>query len=63
MQNIPNGRKIDQMPIKYTIYNIFHFKSLQNLSNYDFGFENMPSGNPGLVKRSEASPMLQFQNV
>jgi hypothetical protein len=44
-QNIPNGRKIDQMAIKYT--NIFHCKTLQNLKTWDFWFENMPSGNPG----------------
>jgi hypothetical protein len=29
LQNVPNGRKIDQMAIKYT--NIFHCKTLQNL--------------------------------
>jgi hypothetical protein len=42
--NISNGRKIDQMFIKYT--NIFHCKTLQNLPNLDFWFENIPSGNP-----------------
>jgi hypothetical protein len=33
-QNIPNGRKIDQMAIKYT--NIFHRKSFQNLPKLGF---------------------------
>jgi hypothetical protein len=32
------------MDIKYTI--IFHCKTLQNLPNWDFGFENKPSGIP-----------------
>jgi hypothetical protein len=33
-QNIPNGRKIDPMAIKYT--NHFHCKSLQNLPKLGF---------------------------
>jgi hypothetical protein len=33
-QNIPNGRKIDKMVIKYT--NIFHCKTLQILPNLGF---------------------------
>jgi hypothetical protein len=44
-QNIPsglNGRKIDQMVIKYT--KIFPSKIYPN---WDFWFENKPSGNPG----------------
>jgi hypothetical protein len=49
-QNIPNGHKIfpiavkyvDQMVIKYT--KIFHSKIYPN---WDFWFENLPSGNPG----------------
>jgi hypothetical protein len=32
------------MAIKYT--NIFHCKTLQIYPNGDFGFKNMPSGNP-----------------
>jgi hypothetical protein len=43
-QNVPNGRKIDQMAIIYT--KIFHCNSLQNLAKVGFWFENMPSGNP-----------------
>jgi hypothetical protein len=45
-QNILNGRKIDQMSIKYT--NIFHCMTVQNLPNWDFWFENLPAGNPAL---------------
>jgi hypothetical protein len=41
-QNIPNGRKIDQMSITYS--NIFHCKTIQNFTQ--IWFENMPSGNP-----------------
>jgi hypothetical protein len=46
-QNIPNRHKIFQMAIKYI--NIFQTKALQNLiyPNWDFRFENKPSGNPG----------------
>jgi hypothetical protein len=33
-QNIPNGRKMDQMAIKYL--NIFHFRILQNLPKLGF---------------------------
>jgi hypothetical protein len=40
---ISNDRKIFQMTIKYT--SIFHSKALQN---WDFWFENTPSGNPDL---------------
>jgi hypothetical protein len=36
--------KIDQLAIKYT--NLFHCKTLKIYPNWDFGFENMPSGNP-----------------
>jgi hypothetical protein len=42
-----NGRKIDQMIIKYT--KIFHCKTFQNLPKFDFLFENKPSGNPGYM--------------
>jgi hypothetical protein len=55
-KNIPNSHKIyqmaarytkiDNMAIKYT--NIFHCKTLQNLPIF-FWFENVPSGNPGLI--------------
>jgi hypothetical protein len=41
-----NGSKIDQISIKFT--NIFHCKTLQNLPF--FWFENIPSGNPAVVK-------------
>jgi hypothetical protein len=34
LQNTPNGRKIDQMAIKYT--NISHRKALQNLPKVGF---------------------------
>jgi hypothetical protein len=44
-QNIPNVRKIFQMEIKY--FNIFHSKVRQIYPNWDFWFENKPSGNPG----------------
>jgi hypothetical protein len=37
-KNIPNGHKNDS---------IFHSKALQNYPNWDFWFENKPSGNPG----------------
>jgi hypothetical protein len=44
-----NGRKIDQMPIKYT--NVFRCKAHQNFTKLeDFWFEKMPSGNPGTTQ-------------
>jgi hypothetical protein len=42
---IPNGRKIDQMAIKYT--NIFHRKTLQNLPKFGFLVLKFTIGNPG----------------
>jgi hypothetical protein len=36
-QNIPNGRKIVQITIKYT--NIFHRQKLQNLPKLGFWYE------------------------
>jgi hypothetical protein len=54
--NISNGRKIDQMVIKYT--NNFHCKTLQNLPKLGFGFENKPTGNPARETRlGELSPI------
>jgi hypothetical protein len=41
--HIPNGRKIDQVSIKYT--NTFDCKALKIYPNWDFRFENIPSGN------------------
>jgi hypothetical protein len=43
-QTKPNGSKILLTVIKYT--NIFHSKYLQNKPNWDFSYENKPSGNP-----------------
>jgi hypothetical protein len=50
--NIPNGHKIyemavhktDQLAFKFT--NIFHLGHSKIYPNYDFWFENTPSGNP-----------------
>jgi hypothetical protein len=39
---MPNGAKNYQMAIIYA--SNFHCKTLQNLPNWDFWFENMPSG-------------------
>jgi hypothetical protein len=42
---IPNDHKIDQMIIKYT--KIFPFLGVSKMyKNWDFWFENIPSGNP-----------------
>jgi hypothetical protein len=51
-QNIPNGSKMDQLAIKFT--NICHCKTLKIYPNWDFWFENIPSGNPvGAAKRGK----------
>jgi hypothetical protein len=42
--NIPNGREIFQMVVKYI--NIFHTKALQNIPKFEFWYKNKPSGNP-----------------
>jgi hypothetical protein len=42
---IPNGRKIHQMALKYTTFSIARPSKIY--PNWDFWFENMPSGNPG----------------
>jgi hypothetical protein len=41
IQNISNGRKIDQMTIKYT-----HKIDPLKFTHIGLWFENMPSGNP-----------------
>jgi hypothetical protein len=46
-QNIPNGHKIYQMATKYIKYTIA--RPSKFYPNWDFWFENMPSGNPGLL--------------
>jgi hypothetical protein len=49
---LPNGHKAYQITVAYykwpqnTYTNLFHSKALQNLPNWDFWFENKPSGNP-----------------
>jgi hypothetical protein len=44
-QTIPNVRKIVQMTLKHAT--IFHSKSPSKIyPNWDFRFENIPSGNP-----------------
>jgi hypothetical protein len=44
-----NDRKIFQMAIKYT--SIFRSKVLQIYPNWDFWFENKPSGNPAAGRK------------
>jgi hypothetical protein len=56
---IPNVRKIFQMTIKYV-----HILTFSNLrpskinQNWNFGFENKPSGNPGRNAFVKNSPMV-----
>jgi hypothetical protein len=45
-KNISNGRKIDQMVIKYSRFSITRPSKIY--PNWDFWFENKPSGNPDL---------------
>jgi hypothetical protein len=51
-QNVPNGNKISQKSVKYSKWP-FNISTLSNLgpskiyTNWDFGFEKKPSGNPG----------------
>jgi hypothetical protein len=56
--NISNGRKIDQMVIKYT--KIFYSKTLQNLPDWDFWFVNKPSGSPAKGASLEGSGFQHF---
>jgi hypothetical protein len=51
---LPNSLKIYQTAVKYS--NIFHSKALQNMHKWDFGFENIPSGNICLLSRSSTEP-------
>jgi hypothetical protein len=51
------------MAISYTI--IFHFKAFQNIKNWDFWFENVPSGNPKNCEnddmpRSSGATVIKF---
>jgi hypothetical protein len=46
-QNIPNGRKIDQLVITYTYIPTSSIAVLSQIyPHWDFWFQNMPSGNP-----------------
>jgi hypothetical protein len=44
-QKLPNGRKIDEMDVKYT--DIFHCMRFKIYPKWDFWFPIMPSGKPG----------------
>jgi hypothetical protein len=46
--------KIDKMAIKIT--NIYHSKTFQKFSNWDFWFENIPSGNTALKIMNKCFP-------
>jgi hypothetical protein len=50
-------------PIKYT--NIYHSKALQNLSKFEFWFENIPSGTPAAVgdKRQLCAKVTRWVRV
>jgi hypothetical protein len=48
-QNIPNGGKIFQIGLNCT--NIFNLKAPKIYPNWDFWFQNIPSGNPGWGSR------------
>jgi hypothetical protein len=56
---MPNGRKVDQMAIKYT--NIYHCKTLQNLPKLGFWFEKKPSGNPADERAIDRFPPRNFK--
>jgi hypothetical protein len=49
-QNIPDGRKIDQMAIKYT--NNFHCKALQNLPKLGFVVCHLATLLPATLNRN-----------
>jgi hypothetical protein len=60
--HIPNGRKILQIIIKYA--KNFDSKPLQNFyPNWDFGFENMPSGSPGLTQLCGSKDWVPSQYI
>jgi hypothetical protein len=48
IQNIQNRRKIDQMVIKYT-----KTRHSKIYPNWDFWFENIPSGNPAEPQKDD----------
>jgi hypothetical protein len=57
-KNVPNGHKISKMSVKMTI-NILTFSNLRpskNYPNWDFCFENKPSGNPD---REQSTSVMQ----
>jgi hypothetical protein len=52
-QNVPNGHELSQMSLKYSkwpsnILTISNLRPYKIFPNWDFWFENKPSGNPGL---------------
>jgi hypothetical protein len=55
--NIPNGRKIFQMVVKYTY--IIHSKAFQDLPKLDFWHETKPSGSPGLERRTTFAAFIR----
>jgi hypothetical protein len=60
-QNFPNVSKIFQMVIKY--FNIFQPKALKNYPDWDFWFENKPSGNPDLHWRVIKRLLTFFHSI
>jgi hypothetical protein len=67
-QNVPNGHKISQTSLKYSKwpYNILAFSNLRVSKiypNWDFWFENKPSGNPGLSGNWLSSETRQIRTT
>jgi hypothetical protein len=57
---LPNGHKIYQMTVKYykwryLILAFFILRSYEIYPNWDFGFENKPSGNPDASGKEAAT--------
>jgi hypothetical protein len=55
IKNMPNGRKIFRMVTKFTITPLPRLSKM--CQNWDFGFENIQSGNPGTVHKNSSMPV------
>jgi hypothetical protein len=68
-QNVPNGRKISQSFLKYykwpqNISTFTHLRPSKIYPNWDFWFENKPSGNPDLNNSTAPCELLtQFKKL
>jgi hypothetical protein len=65
-KNVPNDNKICEMVTKYTNQHMYSMARPSKIyPNYDFWFQNIPSGNPGIhgfplqIRQARSGPILR----